>query len=244
MLKQPLIVLCLILLFSNCKTVSVNQEVQKTTNNQVVLASIGLQKNNVLQTDFNNTAIPAYAKPIKVFVSTISFDKKTYKAFTEAGQSQQPTFKITYIDSLPNKPKFVSLKIADRVNLIQMLNSKENAEVKNYLTNKEDANVITSVSLALSEQMLNEVMQSNKMFLIQDGLKNYALQLYKNNKPIKTVQFSEGVIFAYRTSNCCWQENEKHQINIVDLVDGQNSCPNKTYKSAKRAKKKVNYFKF
>ncbi len=243
MLKSLFIFFCVLFLFG-CKTVSVNQETQKTTNNQIVLASIGLQNDNVIQSSFSNTAIPEYKQPIKVFVSAISFDKKTFKAFTEAEQLHQSNLNITYIDSLPNKPKFVSLKIADRVDLIQMLNSKENAEVKNYLTNKEDATIITSVSLALPQQELNEIKQADKVFLVQDGLKNYALQLYNDDVPTKKIQFNEGVVFAYRTSSCCWQENEKHQINIVDLVDGQSSCPNKTYKSAKRAKKKVNYFKF
>ncbi len=243
MLKSIFITLCILFLVG-CKTVSINQEVQKTTNNQIVLASVGLQKDYVLQTNFNNTAIPKYKQPIKVSVAAISFDKKTFKAFTEARQMQQSTFNITYIDSLPNKPKFISFKIADKVNLIQSLNSKENVEVKNYLTNKENANIITSISMASSQQILNEITRADKVFLVQDGLKNYALQLYNNDEPAKTIQFNDGVVFAYRTSSCCWQENEKHQLNIVDLVDGQSSCPNKTYKSAKRAKKKVNYFKF
>ena len=244
MYKPAFLIFFLALLFTNCKTVSVNQEIQKITTKQVVLANIGLQKDNVLQTGFNITAIPKYNQSIKVLATSVQFNNQTFKAFSEAQKTQESDFKINYIDSLPNKPKFITLQIVDRVGLLSELNSKENEDVKAYLTNKENANIITGVSIALSKQMLNEINRADNIFLIENGLKSYGLQLYKNDEPIKNIQFNEGVIFAYRTSNCCWQENKKHQINIVDLVDGQGSCPNKTYKSAIQAKKKVNYFKF
>ena len=85
--------------------------------------------------------------------------------------------------------------------------------------------------------------KKNIMFLVENGLKMYALQLYKNGDKTDMIRFNEGVVFTFKTASCCWQENKRYQLNIVDIVEDFNACPNKTYSSANRAKKKVNYFK-
>ena len=97
--------------------------------------------------------------------------------------------------------------------------------------------------MVLSTQEVNGITNAETLFLIQNGTKDYALQLQTGNKITKTIIFSNSVVFAYRTSSACWQEDTKKLVKIVDLVNGYRACPDNTYHSAKRAKKKINYFK-
>ena len=51
-------------------------------------------------------------------------------------------------------------------------------------------------------------------------------------------------MFGYQASKACWKENNKHQFEIVDLVENNDQCPIKTYRVPKDAKKNLNYYKF
>lgn len=227
----------------SCKTVSIQQSTQHVTTKQVVLGSIGSHNNIVLQTKFSNTAIANYKNPIKLTVSVVPFTKQTYKAFVNANKSQAKQLSINYTDSLTVKPVFVQLQIEDKVSLLNELNNVNNYTIKDYLSHNPNTNIITQMSLALNNTDIEAIQQADAIFLAQSILKTYALQLYKDDKPAQTIKFNNGVVFAYKTSNCCWQEDSKYKLQIVDLVDIYNTCPNKTYRSAQRAKKKINYFK-
>lgn len=68
------------------------------------------------------------------------------------------------------------------------------------------------------------------------------LELYTNSKLSQKINFNQGIVFKHKASSNCWQENSKQQLEIVDLVEA-GACPKKTFKSANRAKKDINYFK-
>ena len=228
----------------SCKTIHVNQESQSKTTQLLTLGSIGLDKHFVLKSEFNNSAIPKYSTPLKVSVIPVPFCKKTYKAFKKAQALQAPNFSINYIDSLKKKPRYIKLSIADKVGLISALNNTENHNIKKYLSHNDTANVLTNISISFNQNDLNTIASADAVFLIEKGLKNYVLQLYTNGVKTQTLAFNQGIVFAYSTSNCCWQENERHQLNIVDLTIATKNCPNKTYKSAKRAEKKTKTFNY
>lgn len=243
MMKSFFSICFLGLLLFSCKTVSVQQTLQSKTTNPVTLGSIGLHRDFVLLTDYQNTAIPEYKEPVKLSVSMNAFEKATYKAFENANALQSQKVAVTYIYSLPNKPHFLHLKIADKVAILNALNDKQNMDVKNYLTNKYDAKVVSSISIVFSDTQMQTILNADNVFLTQNGRKSYELQLYKANTLLQSISFNEGVVFGYNTSGFCWQENDKHKLQLVDIVDGNRSCGPKTYKSAKTAKKNVNYYK-
>ncbi|AUP79692.1 hypothetical protein [Flavivirga eckloniae] len=244
MLKPFLFVCFVFCILQGCKTIDIRQTSQTNTTQQVVLGSIGLGKDFLLQNEFNNTAIPNYKTSLKVAVKVVPFNKQTYKSFIKAKALQPANVKIHYVDSIKNKPKYVKLQIADKVAVIDALNNTENTSVKKYLSNNTNATVLTSISLALNQNNLDALTHADAVFLIEKGLKTYVLKLYKDGKQTQFIQFNQGVVFTYKTSNCCWQENKKHQVDIVDLVTEFNSCPNKTYRSAKRAEKKMSTLNF
>ena len=243
MSKYLLIIALLACITISCKTSSIFQESQTNTKQQVSLGSIGLEKKIILQHNFNNTAIPDFENPVKLSVLTKSFTKQIHKSFLKAKTSQSASVLINYIDSLKVKPKFIQFKIADKVTLIKALNNSTNQSVKDYLRLNKTANIVSSISIAFGKQHLELIHQADAIFLVESGIKNYALQLYKAGEKTDVIQFNKGIVFAYRMANCCWQENNRHQINIVDLVSEFSHCPNKTYRSSKRAKQKVNYYK-
>lgn len=245
-MQKSFISSCIIalMLFTSCKSIYIKQESHKTTTQSVQLGTVGEQKDFVLEQDYNHTAIPKYKKAVKVQVDLIAFNKASFKAFTKAKTAQSKDIAIHYVDSLAKKPKYLKLEIADRVSILNALNSKENRDVFQFLENKKNAHVVTSVSMALNESDLVAVQNADEVFLEMQGIKSYGLRTYKNKKAQQTILFNQGVIFAYQTSSCCWKQNDKYQLEIVDLAEGNDDCPNRTSRSSKRAKKEINYYKF
>ncbi len=242
MSRYFLIIVLFTVTITGCKTSSIFQESQTNTVQQVPLGSVGLEKDFILQRGFNNSAIPKYEAPIKLSVFIKPFTKQIHKSFLKAKVSQSANVRVNYIDSLEVKPKFIQFKIADKIALIEALNSATNKGVRNYLSHNKTANVVSSISMAFNKQHLELIQQADAVFLVESGIKNYALQLYKEGKKTDRIQFNKGIVFAYKASNCCWQENNRHQIDIVDLVSEFNSCPNKTYRNSERAKKETKLF--
>lgn len=244
MLKKSILVLCIICFLTSCKSLDIHQASHTPTTQQVTLGTVGLDKDFLLQKEFNNTAIPTYKTPIKVFATAAPFNKQHYKNFVKAKALQSASVSVNYIDSISNKPKFLKLQIADKVAVIDALNSQENSTIKAYLSHNTHANILTHISIALNKKDFDAITKANAVFLIEKGIKNYALQLYSHGERTQLISFNQGILFAYKTEHCCWQENEKHQLSIVDLVSTFNNCPNKTYRSPIRVKKKMNQIKF
>ncbi|WP_303316695.1 hypothetical protein Q4Q34_07780 [Flavivirga abyssicola] len=240
--KYLLIIAFIVVITTGCKTASIFQESQTSTKQQVPLGGVGLEKDFMLQQGFNSTATPKYAEPVKISALIKPFTKQVYKSFLKAKVSQSADVAIDYVDSLEVKPKFIQLKIADKVTLIKSLNNNNNREVKDYLSHNKAASIVSSISIAFSKQDLKLIQQADAVFLVESGMKNYALQLYQEGKKKDLIQFNKGIVFAYKTANCCWQENKRHQIHIVDLVNEFSHCPNKTYRNSERAKKEIKLF--
>ncbi|GAA3553916.1 hypothetical protein GCM10022395_01820 [Snuella lapsa] len=207
------------------------------------MGSVASSKDFMLQQAYNTAAIPEYEKNIKVAVSIIPFSKTTHKSFLNARSRQSSNVTIHYVDSLDSKPTYVHLKLSDQISIIEALNDQINKGVKDYLSLNPDAEVITGVSMAFNEPEIKRLTTAESVFLVETEPKVYALQLINENAAPQYIKFNQGVVFAYNSSNCCWQENKKHRINIIDLVGQYDNCPNRTYRSAHRAKKRINYYK-
>jgi len=239
-----LVTFFLIILFCSCKAVSVQNEQQQTTVNIKVLGTLGQQSTSLSGTDYNTITLPNLSDPIRVSILQTPFSKPTFKAFKKAKEMSTISVNVSYNDSSKTKPKFLKIDIADKVAFLKALNHSNNSDVKDYLSTDNDAHIVTGTSILLPENETKLLLEAQEVFLQELGQKSYALVVYSNNQAQGKVLFKQGVVFTYRPSYACWQEDSKHQLQIVNLVEGKRSCPPKTYKSAKRAKKKINYFKF
>ncbi|WP_412560649.1 hypothetical protein [Winogradskyella sp. MIT101101] len=234
----------MVLLLVACKTISVSNENQTKTIHHKELGMIGEEKLFLLEEDYNSIALPIYDQPVKLKMNVIEFGKSSYKAFSKANNSKAVPIIIAYDDSLEHKPKFLKLEIADRVTVLNTINEVHNKDVKDYILNKKNAHIISAVSIALGDEKMRSVLEADALFLEQEVNKTFVLKAYKNNQIHITLKFSDGVVFAYQASNFCWLEDDRHQLEVVDIVESTDKCPKGTYRSAKRAKKKVDYFKF
>ncbi len=236
-------VLAVLLVCFGCKTASIQQSAHNITTQQVTLGCIGEGSTNLLPTSFKMVAQPNYNNSIKIQSTAIAFNKPLYKTYVKAKEIQS-TKKVEQVhDSIIPSLSFLELHIADNVSLITALNSSENEDLENYLSLNSTTDIVTDISIKLDEDIMKSIRVADAIFLEKVALKTYALQLYKDGNKTEVVHFNEGVVFAYKTSNFCWQENDRKRLTIVGLVDDYNACPNKTYRVAKRAKKKLNLYK-
>ncbi|GAB4160268.1 MAG: hypothetical protein Tsb0033_15950 [Winogradskyella sp.] len=240
---RKLLVLLWVISSYNCKSISVANETQTKTSQYIELVTIGEDKLFLLEEDYNATAIPSINEPVKVSASVLEFNKASYKTFLKANNKKRLPLTINYVDSLDSKHRFLKLELADRVSILNALNNKENNVVKDYIQNKKDAHIISAISIAFDEEKTKSILDADALFLEQEPNKTFVLRAYKNNSVLGSYKFNEGVVFAYQASNFCWKENDKYKLNIVDIVETTDKCPNSTYRSAKRAKKKIDYFK-
>lgn len=243
MQKTLLLFLGFMVLFTNCISLNLNSTSTIKTTQQVHLGSVGYEKDFILNSGFSTTAVPRYKEPVKVMAIAVPFNKATYNAYVKAKALQSANVAISIIDSIAEKPKYLKLEIADKVELIDALNGDENKNVKTYLSHNNSANILSSVSIAFSALDIENIIAADAIFLMEKGLKAYVLQLYKDGIKTQTVQFNQGVIFEYKTSYCCWQKTKTQQYNIVALVSGYDGCPKETYRSLKHARKTNDYYK-
>ena len=162
-MRRILTLIFISFLIFGCKTISVNQKTQKLTETNVELGSIGLSNGTVLSHSYESIAIPTFKKELKLSVQPVSFSKHTFKAFAKANE-QTKKVALTYSDSLKIKPEYILMQFVDRVAITSALNDSKNTGVRSYLENKEDAQMITSVSVAFSEKDINTLKRAEEAF--------------------------------------------------------------------------------
>jgi hypothetical protein len=234
-------IILLLVIFVSCNTVYITKQQQKIASSALELATIGIIKPNLQINNFEVQAIPKLNQKIKVNATLFKFNKSTYKAFNKANKLQGDKNKIEYIDSIADKPAFLVLDIVDKVSLLKNLKEDSNVEIINYLKYSPKAKIITTVTMVFDTNTLNEIKKAEEIYL---SAKKYNLELYKNNKLVKTIALSKGMVFSYKLLSFCWGENDKHQIELIKLIDNNTKCNNNTYNNYEQFKSKKAYIKF
>lgn len=242
-MNKYLVVILICFFTSSCKTISVNQQSQIRTETPVELGSIGLLNETVLTNNFESVAIPYFSKGLKLQVIPVSFSKQSFKAYEKANNLYKKE-KLTYSDTLKIKPEYVAIQFVDRVAITDELNNPKNIGVRSYLETKQDAQMITRISIAFSAEQQNILKNADEVFLIQSSSKNFSLQLNNLDGKKQILDLSQGVVFAYQTAAFCWKENDRHKLVIADIVSDAEGCPPNTHRKANKVIQKENYFKF
>jgi hypothetical protein len=227
-----------------CKSISIQNETQKRIEMTISIGALGIDKDYIIEKDYNTIALPNYENPIKLKVSSVEFKNTSYKGYEKASETQSSKINIVYSDTLLIKPKYLKLEISDRLEILNNLKDETNQDAFEFLKNNPNTHMVTSIAIAFNPSQLDLILTAEEVFLEPSGLKNYSLNLYANGKKQHVIQFNEGIVFAYQTSNCCWKQNDKYQLEIIDLVESNDKCPSNSYLSPNRAKKKINYYKF
>ncbi|MDY7394238.1 hypothetical protein UMM65_03220 [Aureibaculum sp. 2210JD6-5] len=240
---KKMLLLCMVLLWVSCKTVQVNQLAQKTTKIVVELGTIGEVNKKLETTVFQTTAVPNYQQKIRISANIVAFNNNTFNAYAKAATQQHQKIKVTYIDSVANKPGYANLQILDKVQLINELNAAHNKGVNAYLQNTKNNVLVTKVSAYFDSIDLQNISQAEEVYLINNKPQKYSLELVKNGKVFSNIDVSKAVPFAYRTSAFCWKK-ERGQISIANLVKQNESCARETYRNVAKLNKKIDYFKY
>lgn len=236
--------LLLLIILTSCNTVYITKQQQKIASSSLELASIGIIKPNLQINNFEVQAIPKLNQKIKVNATLVQFSKTTYKAFKKANKLQGSRKKVEYIDSIAKKPTFLILDIVAKVSLLKTLKEQLNIEIVDYLKHSPEAKIITRVSIVFDTAILNEFKNIEEIYLSASMRNKYSLELYKNNILVKTIALSKGMVFSYKLSSFCWGENDKHQIELIKLIDNNTKCNNNTSNNYEKFKSKKAYIKF
>lgn len=211
---------------------------------RVEIATVGLEDASVFKKTFNGVGFIKLSSPIKLEVTNVPFNKKSYKEFLNAKLSQSSHLDIEYIDSLKSKPKYLSVKVTDALNLINQLHESSNEGVRSYLETNQQAGIVTNLSLAYPKTLLEEFQDAEAVFLVQTADAIYQFQLILKNGGTKHISFKEGVTMDYEISKACWKQARQNTYRIVDLIASGNKCASGTYRTPKSIKTEEDYFKF
>jgi len=241
-MKKISLFLVTITIFS-CKTIEVNQQRQQTTKTMVELGVVGRIDKGIETNTFQTTTIPIYKQKIRVSANILIFDDNTFNTYAQAALHQNKKIKITYIDSVANKPGYANFQILDKVQLLNELNAPYNIDVNNYLLNANNDILINGISAYFGIIDLSNISQAEEVYLINNKSRKYSLELIKNSKPFAVIDISKSVPFAYTTASFCWKKNNG-EVKIANLIDKNEKCARDTYKNVTRLNNKINYFKY
>ncbi len=232
----------LALISISCQSIKVNKTSMHTSvTNPIALGVIGIQKKDVLNSDFRISAIPQYKEKIRVGVTASDYTETTFEAYQK--KSKDNVQQITYVDSLESKPRFITLTLLDRVTTLSELQKEYNNTTITYLKNQKEASLVTSVSMALPEALVKEMTTAEAVFLSNGAYKQYYLTLVNAGRVSKKISFDQATIFGYELSFFCWSENDRKQIVLANIIDEKSSCSKNAYRDAQKALQKMNYFK-
>lgn len=207
--------------------------------NDATLGALIAPSGSIFTSETNTLALLPIKQPIKVTIAEKAFTKSTFKDFK---RQVKPNVSINYVDSLKTKPSYLKITIADKLNLLNTINHKGNAALRDLLSTNSNIALVTSIAIAFNKKELNTLLQAEEVFLEVYGKQSTALVVYTKGKKTAIIPFSKGCIFEYDSSHFCWQE-DKGKPKIV-TVTARKRCPKDTHGSADKTKTKINYYKF
>jgi len=195
----------------------------KINSNYLELGIIGEVKPHLEINSFNQVAIPVYKQKVKLNKKLVPFSKQTFNAYKKSCALQGKEVHLTDIDSLLDKPHFITLEIADKLAIIDALKKDENEGVLAQLKYNKELKLIQAISLCLDEEILNSIRNAESVFLTNNTYKNYHFELVTNGKVIQTIPFSSGTVFAYQLNSFCWQKTSYNE-ELIALIGEKEKC--------------------
>lgn len=206
------------------------------------IATIGKQEISLLYTNFKQVGEPTFTKSIAVSVSAIPFTKSKFKNYQNLKARKGEKIHVSYVDSLPIKPKYLRFEIKDKIGLKTLLNEGENEEVRSYLTKDTKCQIVSSISIYINENEADTYLKAEGLFLVTDTNGMLRMELL-NGKQKQFVSLSKNEIFDYQVMGFCWGENVygKPQIETFNV---KGKCPEGTEKNAQEISDIKPYLKF
>lgn len=232
----------ILFIFLSCQTTKIKNDTYKIAASSPELGAIGQsQKNTKQENSFAVRTLPKLENKIRVTIGIVPFNRKLNKVYKSKAKYNQSQTKVAYIDSLPQKPELVTIKILDINGFINELNALHNEDVFRLITDTENSEIITSIAVSLSVDEITKIRQSDAYYLINSQEKKYTIALYKSGKKTDVINIDTESIVGYQSSKFCWAMNQKRQWYIADIVEGKTGCNGNT-KSVPEHKKNKSLF--
>ncbi|MEN2401781.1 hypothetical protein GKZ90_0018475 [Flavobacterium sp. MC2016-06] len=222
-------VVFVVLICVACQTTKIKNEKYKIATTSPELGSIGQSgiKNGV-ENNFAVRTLPKLENKIRVTIGVVPFNRQLNKLYASKAKYNQNHKKIAYIDSLPNKPELVTIKILDVNGFVNELNASYNLDVIKLIQNIKNPQVITSIAVSLSVDEITKIRQSDAYYLTNSQDKKYLLTTYKSGKKADVIDIDPETIVAYQSSKFCWAGTSKNHWYIADIVSDNASCTGNT----------------
>ncbi len=220
------LILIFVFIAVSCKSF---QYRQSADNSLPELGNLGIYTTYLLGNDYQPKTIANLNKPIRLQWEEIKLQKR--EIFTKKDSLSPPQKDSTLI----------TFEILDKVGLLEQMNADK--DLMKYLRKNEKYKLVSEVTVYFPEAILQQIQSSDEVYLSQSKAKTLSLSLLKNNKVFNQIEFSDGKIVKFKTTEFCWGLNRRRESEIFDLVPDGTECSGDTYKKAKKAEKK-NEFKF
>jgi len=240
---KKLVLLILVAAFAGCQTAKIKNKHYKISEAVTELASIGhaVSYNNT-KNDFTTHALPVLENKIRLGIQVLPFNKDINKIYLSKVKANPSEIKVSYVDSLPQKPEFVTISIMDVNALAGELNAPHNKNIFTYLKDTRKAVVVTSLAVVLADSELVKLKHADAYYLVQDQEKKFNIALYSQGKKTEVIDISKGLALAYTISKFCWSVNDKEQPYIGDIVSDDKACKGRTTERIKE-KEETSLFK-
>lgn len=236
-------IIFLLLLVVGCQTAKIKNREYKVSEATVELGSIGRAKSMYnLDNDFSIHALPVLQNKIRLDLQVQPFTEDIYKTYNAKAAKNQALAKITYNDSLPVKPEYVTVNIMDLTAMATELNAEHNRDIATYLKDSKNSVIVTGIAVVLPAEDLAKIKQADTYYLLNSQDKKYSVALYKDGKKTELIDLQAGVELAYNLGKFCWSINERQQWYIGEIIKDDKGCKGNT-RSHIKEKEEKNLFK-
>lgn len=233
----------LLLIVAGCQTAKIKKREYLVSESTVELASVGWAKSLYkLDNGFLIHGLPVFENKIRLDVSVMPFNAEMYKTYMQKSATDQSAAKITFNDSLPVKPEYVTVNIMDISAFATELNAPHNRNIFNYLKETEKSVLVTGIATVLPSSDIEKIKQADSYYLMNNPDKKYTVVLFKSGKKTDVIDLGSGITLAHVLSRFCWVLNDRQQWYISDIVQENQSCRGNT-RSKVKEKEEKNLFK-
>lgn len=206
------------------------------------IGDIGKHSKSLVHSTFHKVGTPSLKNHIALSVMEFPFTKSKFKKYLEMETAKGKKPRLTYVDSLPNKPKYLCVEIADKIGIKEALNNAHNSGVKTYLENDDQYTIITKIAVTSDKATMTALTKSDALSLIDNRNGNITLELLKGQDR-SFINLSTMEVFDYEVSGFCWGETKYGKKQIEALSSNGESCPRGTEKKAYKLDNATSFLK-
>lgn len=228
-MKFKILFITIVFCFTSCKLVSLGQDEVKTLKSEPVLGVIGVLYDDVISSKFSETGMPKLQEKIKLGIQYKFFNKGSLRRYNSGVIEEDQKLRI--VDSLDLRPGYFKLEINDKVGYINSINHLENKEVKAFLEDTKNNQVVSGLEIFFPQEISDHLSRAKGVYLINSIKNLYSLEILNNDGTKGIIDFNQGTSFGYQFMSFCWKENYRHKADVAALREVNSSCPGNTLKN-------------